>query len=606
MTDKKKITEVNVASELQPGAHILITQQEPDEKNQGGTIESLRRIPAMKLIDGSGKRVYNVCDYGAVGDGVHNDAPAIRSAIAALPESNFVLYFPPGTYLQGDGSNSEPTYFSIYNKTDFEVLGYGATVIAHPGNSCIQSNRGFWIEKCNNGVIAGITYNGNIEERKPAMGDSGTVNRQSAFQDQASRYITFRDCTAIGACMDGFTVQLENYSGEIVTSDLCALYNCVADKCYRQGLSVVGGAYGIADHCSFTNNGTVYGTSPMFGVDLESNMAPHQDGWVFQSCYFTGNVKGGLTLSARAAYATIRDCTFDGDSLQIVTTNNKQGYAKVVNNTFINTSMSLNGGALLFEGNVCINSAPMITNDDLGTNRIVRNVFLARYDLAAQPVSGGVVSANRTISLRASRIVFDDNDIINYTGTSIISTTSRITSFCGNRIYTTYESNEYTPYFTAFGKMTTAISADILERNVVGAGYQFMHDSGESVIASTVTRRLLYQTALATARVLRIGIGPASTRKANMTYKIELHFKNFVDVLDIYNNSIKSVTKQSSAMYAVDSDEDGNYFILMHTSATVSGTFIGSYTCGAVDAPGIAYLSGDVRNYAGYEEMEWK
>lgn len=605
MTNKKKITEVDVASELQPGAHILITQQEPDEQNQGGTIESLRRIPATKLIGGIGKCVYNVCDYGAVGDGVHNDAPAIRAAIAALPESNFVLYFPPGTYLQGDGTNSEACYFSIYNKRDFEVLGYGATVVAHPGNSCIQSNRGFWIEKCNNGVIAGITYNGNIEERKPAMGDSGTINRQSAFQAQASSYITFRDCTAIGGCMDGFTIQLEKYGSDIVTSDHCALYNCVADKCYRQGLSVVGGAYGIADHCSFTNTGTVYGTSPMFGVDLESNMAPHQDGWVFRSCYFSGNVKGGLTLSARAAYATIRDCIFDGDSLQTVVTNSTQGYAKVVNNTFLNTSMSLNGGALLFEGNVCINSAPMVTNDSLGTNRIVRNVFRAQYDLAAQPVSGGVVSSNRTISLRASRIVFNDNEIINYTGSSIISTTSRIASFCGNRIYSTYASDEYTPYFDTFGKITTAVSAEILERNVVGEGYLCMHDSGESTISSTITKRLITQAVITTAKVLRIRIGPSKTRKANQTYHVILHFGSYTDDVSVYNNSIKSITKQSAATYAIAYD-NGNYYLYMHPSANVSGTFIAEYICGAIDAPGIAYLASGVYSYADYESLEWK
>ncbi len=43
-------------------------------------------------------RIINVRDYGAAGDGTHNDAPAIMSAIAALGSAGGVVYFPAGTY----------------------------------------------------------------------------------------------------------------------------------------------------------------------------------------------------------------------------------------------------------------------------------------------------------------------------------------------------------------------------------------------------------------------------------------------------------------------------------------------------------------------------
>jgi hypothetical protein len=42
--------------------------------------------------------VYNVRDYGATGDGVTNDAPAIQAAINALPMRGGIVYFPYGIY----------------------------------------------------------------------------------------------------------------------------------------------------------------------------------------------------------------------------------------------------------------------------------------------------------------------------------------------------------------------------------------------------------------------------------------------------------------------------------------------------------------------------
>ena len=47
--------------------------------------------------DGDGNWT-NVQDFGAAGDGVHNDGPAIADAIASLPSTGGTVFFPPGTY----------------------------------------------------------------------------------------------------------------------------------------------------------------------------------------------------------------------------------------------------------------------------------------------------------------------------------------------------------------------------------------------------------------------------------------------------------------------------------------------------------------------------
>ena len=47
----------------------------------------------------AGIAVYNVRSYGAVGNGMADDAPAVRSAItAAAAVRGATLYFPAGTY----------------------------------------------------------------------------------------------------------------------------------------------------------------------------------------------------------------------------------------------------------------------------------------------------------------------------------------------------------------------------------------------------------------------------------------------------------------------------------------------------------------------------
>jgi hypothetical protein len=49
----------------------------------------------------TGRPVFNVLSYGAAGNGVANDAPAINVAIAAASATGGIVEFPAGTYLAG-------------------------------------------------------------------------------------------------------------------------------------------------------------------------------------------------------------------------------------------------------------------------------------------------------------------------------------------------------------------------------------------------------------------------------------------------------------------------------------------------------------------------
>src|SRR5215469_8473892 len=68
---------------------------------------------------------FNVRDYGAVGDGVANDAPAVDQAIVAANASgNGIVDFPAGSYLAGS---------SIHMLSNVTLsLATGATLLGSP------------------------------------------------------------------------------------------------------------------------------------------------------------------------------------------------------------------------------------------------------------------------------------------------------------------------------------------------------------------------------------------------------------------------------------------------------------------------------------------
>jgi parallel beta-helix repeat protein len=81
-------------------------------------------------VGGSGGDYENVRDYGAVGDGVHNDGPAIQDAIDAAAISGRPVYFPAGTYLISQQLN-------LHTGTTLEGVGRTSIVKlvdGHPAN----------------------------------------------------------------------------------------------------------------------------------------------------------------------------------------------------------------------------------------------------------------------------------------------------------------------------------------------------------------------------------------------------------------------------------------------------------------------------------------
>jgi len=133
-----------LASQLAPGT--LIVGNGAGLTNLNGyaivpqTIDRSRIHPATDALyrEGSSNRitVINVKDYGAFGDGIHDDTLAISNAWAAFLVAGGTLYFPPGIYLDS-GSHSNTAFVSSepYFRDGRLILGLGSAIWVYTGSS---------------------------------------------------------------------------------------------------------------------------------------------------------------------------------------------------------------------------------------------------------------------------------------------------------------------------------------------------------------------------------------------------------------------------------------------------------------------------------------
>lgn len=308
----------------------------------------------------------NVRMFGAKGDGASNDAPAVRAAIAAMPKTGGILYFTPGTYIQGDGTNpaypivngqySGPSDIGTDNAFIFEgykhfaIIGHGAVIKAHPANSCIVKNQGFVFSHCEHGSITGLTYDGSIASRKPGGGDVSSYNSQSGFLIDNCKQLAFNSVNADYCVMDGFTIQssdlfrgVENWSEDIF------FYGCKARYNYRQGMSVINAKRVRIYGGEFSYTGRIYGTLPMTGIDFEEGFdSPFGRGQIdclVSGSLFVNNVTSGVALHLGTRDTTIENSTFIDNGFYTVpdpdflTVNNN-----FIGNTVRNGTISLEAG----------------------------------------------------------------------------------------------------------------------------------------------------------------------------------------------------------------------------------------------------------------------
>ena len=103
--------------------------------------------------------VYNVLDYGAVGDGVTDDRAAVQSAHdAAEAAGGGVVFYPPGTYLFATATTGSTALNWDGNDVYHEGCGAGVSIIKLADGADLHL---FNIDTVTRGGIRGLEINGN-------------------------------------------------------------------------------------------------------------------------------------------------------------------------------------------------------------------------------------------------------------------------------------------------------------------------------------------------------------------------------------------------------------------------------------------------------------
>jgi polygalacturonase len=195
---------------------------------------SLTKV-SYAMVNGA---VFNVLDYGAVGDNINNDTTAIQAAIdAADTNGGGVVYLPADRTFRVTAS--------LINKDNVTIRGEGYT-------SVIKSATNFKVFNQNTGVVA---YDMGWENFRITGAATGVVASNHGINLFESERSTIRNMWIEELDGDGIYVRTNNVNIE----------NIYCKNCYRQGIAVT--------NANYININNVRGEGTMISlVDIEPNV----------------------------------------------------------------------------------------------------------------------------------------------------------------------------------------------------------------------------------------------------------------------------------------------------------------------------------------------
>lgn len=244
----------------------------------GNEPNSAECLELFSLTSGD-STVFNVLDYGAVGDGIINDTVAINNTILAAKNSGGgTVYIPTGTYLV-----TPPGYYTtvdresaINMKSNVAVVCDNATIIKTETNGQMYcSTIGFYQ------VVNASWTGGQI------LGDRSThtVNTEwsHGIKITASNNCELSDIYISNFCGDGLSLssfnvstQATTYPSDIIINDVICEYNG------RTGAAIINGKNITLTNCEGNYNGRAaegqaHGTNS--GFDIEPDPYPTSTEW---------------------------------------------------------------------------------------------------------------------------------------------------------------------------------------------------------------------------------------------------------------------------------------------------------------------------------------
>lgn len=243
--------------------------------------------PALAYVPPSrnrGSKVISVKDYGAKGDGIHDDTTAINNAISALPATGGTVYIPPGIY-QIDASRHVNLRSNMLLKLDPLAVLRAKTNNLSRAYVVLASNK-------SNVEISGGQILG---DRKTHIFDSNSTDEWGhGIQILGCKAVTIRDLRVADCTGDG--VEVGGGSYDVVIDNIVSTNN------RRQGLSITQAQkVRVYDsEFSFTN-----GTSPECGIDIEPDLPAYAKDIVIANCDIHDNAKYGINVYKQAQLVEI-------------------------------------------------------------------------------------------------------------------------------------------------------------------------------------------------------------------------------------------------------------------------------------------------------------
>jgi len=191
-------------SALSTGNHSALIQI----SSNGGSASVATSLDVLPGIPSGPSQRVNVRDFGARGDGLHDDTQAFVSAANALKPSGGELYVPAGEYILSPSGPSPRGGLELFGQSNITLIGdglEGTTIRMAPGTYDGNTHL-IYIKKSFQVSFRDLTLDGNRQNASFPSEQNHCVEVWSSIQMRFER-VRFRNCRGDGVRLMGVPVQ---------------------------------------------------------------------------------------------------------------------------------------------------------------------------------------------------------------------------------------------------------------------------------------------------------------------------------------------------------------------------------------------------------------
>lgn len=246
-----------------------------------------------------GSTVLNVRNYGALGDGTHDDTAAFQKAINALPAAGGTVDVPAGTYV------IDPRVSVRLRSYMHLRLADGAKLAARRNGE--ERAYVLMLFKLTDVEVSGGRIVGDRDNHLGTTGEWGHGIQVLGCNRATVRDIHVSRCWGDGLCIGGAMVA---NAAPIASRDI-VIANVVSTGNRRHGLTIAN-AHGVKIYDSeFSSN---RGLSFACGIDIEPSNSNTASSVHVENCDIRNNEANGIMVYKRVQGVTIKKCYIESNS----------------------------------------------------------------------------------------------------------------------------------------------------------------------------------------------------------------------------------------------------------------------------------------------------